>query len=113
MPMKNGDKFEAFASNAVRNDVWRIWNNQLARASNPPYPAHLRLSCEQINAFENALGYRASVLRTILGDVVPESGKVADRLPGPNDFHFGGLFSEDLPHDFSHFDTCSWLTDLP
>src|SRR5271157_3878578 len=32
---------------------------------------------------------------------------------GPNDFHRGALPSEGFPHDLSHFEVFSWLTDRP
>jgi len=68
---------------------------------------------EKLDGFENAGGYDRGVLLRIVCDVLSQVGEVPDGPSRPNSLHFGAFVSARFPHDFSHFETFSWLTTCP
>jgi hypothetical protein len=51
--MKDADELQTFSSDAVRDDIGDANNNQFSCTDNSARPAHLGLSCEQINVIED------------------------------------------------------------
>jgi len=111
--VENGDKFQTFSSHPIRNYVRRARNYKFTCAHQAAWPSHVRLALKKFNAIENSLSNSCRCPRVVLGDVFPKRSEMADSLGGPDYSHLGALLSVVLPHERSHFDTFSWLTDSP
>ena len=104
---ENRDQFKSFTSDAVRNDVRRVRDDELSRANHPPRPADLRLRLEKLNGGENALSNKPRILLGIPGDGLTEGNQVANGATRPDHFHLGAFASPRVPQLFSHFETFS------
>jgi len=113
MPVENRNELQAVTPDPIRNDVRSLGHDQLARPGEAARPAQLRVSFEQFDRVENAARYQSCVLLGVLFDLFSKAHQVANRPAGPHDLHRGALVSPGFPHDFSHFETFSWLTISP
>lgn len=54
--VEDGNQLRAFAFDSAGNDVRGIGHDPLARSEDAPWPPHVRLRGEQVDAFENPAG---------------------------------------------------------
>lgn len=85
--VEHAQDLNAILAEAIRNDIWELGDNQLARVGNPARTTQTRMSGESIdrllNPFDDAVGSRRIVLSNVFGD----GKKVAPGRLGPLDVH--------------------------
>jgi hypothetical protein len=99
--------------NTIRNEKGRPGNHKLTSSKNPPWPPQLRVAFEPIHRVDNPARNQSCARFRVPLDISSQRHQMAKRSPRPHNSHRGGFVSADVPHEFSHFDTFSWLTSCP
>jgi hypothetical protein len=112
-PVHHPQGFDGLRTQAIRHDVWRSADDQLARSHPPTRPPDLRELEQAGDRRHDTFNLPVGGQDIVAGDIRPRRGQIVHRRLGPDYPHSGMGSSSGRPHDRTHATTSSWATTRP